>query len=378
MASIQKRPDGRWRARYRDEAGKEHAKHFPRKMDAQRWLDGVTASVISGSYVDPKAGRVTFRSFFNEWSSRQIWTTGTARAMDLSVRCTTFESTELSRIRQSHVEAWVKKMVQDGLAANTVKTRFNNVRSVFRGAVQDRLISSDPGASVRLPRVRKNEHAMSIPTPEAVGRVLGAADDWFRPLIALCAFAGLRLGEASAIQLGDIDFLRRTLTVSRQIQRPIGGPAEVRLPKYGSERVVSVPEALILMLSRHVEVYGVHGELQWLFSTSGDLPVHANTISGWWRAAVLSQGLDGLRLHDCRHFYASGLIAAGCDVVTVQRAMGHSSATTTLNTYSHLWPTAEDRTRAAAADLMSTAMATPASTIAFTVDTESKPVSRRR
>ncbi|WP_255556371.1 tyrosine-type recombinase/integrase [Tessaracoccus palaemonis] len=56
--------------------------------------------------------------------------------------------------------------------------------------------------------------------------------------------------------------------------------------------------------------------------------------------------------HDMRHFYASGLIAAGCDVVTVQRALGHASATTTLNTYAHLWPTAEDRTRSAAADLM--------------------------
>lgn len=54
------------------------------------------------------------------------------------------------------------------------------------------------------------------------------------------------------------------------------------------------------------------------------------------------------------HFYASGLIAAGCDVVTVQRALGHAKATTTLNTYGHLWPTAEDRTRAAAADLMAT------------------------
>jgi integrase len=63
--------------------------------------------------------------------------------------------------------------------------------------------------------------------------------------------------------------------------------------------------------------------------------------------------MDEFTLHDLRHFYASGLIAAGCDVVTVQRALGHASATITLNTYSHLWPTAEDRTRSAAADLMS-------------------------
>ena len=43
-----------------------------------------------------------------------------------------------------------------------------------------------------------------------------------------------------------------------------------------------------------------------------------------------------MKLHDLRHFYASGPIASGCDVVTVQRVLGHASATTTLNTYSHL------------------------------------------
>lgn len=63
--------------------------------------------------------------------------------------------------------------------------------------------------------------------------------------------------------------------------------------------------------------------------------------------------MDGFTLHDLRHFYASGLIAAGCDVVTVQHALGHSSPSITLNTYSHLWPKAEDRTRNAAAGLMS-------------------------
>ena len=61
-------------------------------------------------------------------------------------------------------------------------------------------------------------------------------------------------------------------------------------------------------------------------------------------------------MHDLRHYYASGLIASGCDVVTVQRALGHAKATTTLRTYSHLWPTAEDRTRAGAAAMMRAAL----------------------
>jgi integrase len=62
-------------------------------------------------------------------------------------------------------------------------------------------------------------------------------------------------------------------------------------------------------------------------------------------------GVSGPCLHDLRHLYASGLIASGCDVVTVQRALGHAS-TTTVSTYSHLWPSAEDRTRAAAQALL--------------------------
>lgn len=56
-------------------------------------------------------------------------------------------------------------------------------------------------------------------------------------------------------------------------------------------------------------------------------------------------------MHDLRHFYASGLIGSGCDVVSVQRALGHTKPTTTLTTYAHLWPSAEDRVRDAAASL---------------------------
>jgi integrase len=66
--------------------------------------------------------------------------------------------------------------------------------------------------------------------------------------------------------------------------------------------------------------------------------------------------MDGVRLHDLRHFYASGLIASGCDVVTVQRALGHASANTTLATYSHLWPDADDRTRTAVDRLMAASL----------------------
>jgi integrase len=118
----------------------------------------------------------------------------------------------------------------------------------------------------------------------------------------------------------------------------------VRPPKYGSERILYLPDELVTMLAEHVAAFTPDGESdQWLF-TVGDGPMYDNAITWRWRATRQAAGLPDVRRHDLRHFFASGLIAEGCDVVTVQRALGHASATTTLNTYSHLWPTAEDRT----------------------------------
>ena len=65
---------------------------------------------------------------------------------------------------------------------------------------------------------------------------------------------------------------------------------------------------------------------------------------------LLSRQFTGVTLHDQRHFYASGLRRG--HLLTVQRALGHAKATTTLNTYAYLWPTAQDRTRRAAGDLL--------------------------
>ena len=356
MASIAKRPGDRWRARYRDEAGKEHAKHFDRKIDAQQWLDQVTASVVTGQYVDPKAGRITFEAFYKLWSERQVWAPGTRRAMDLAARSATFAKIPLRAVRRSHVEKWVKEMAGRKLAPGTIHTRTNNVRAVLRGAVADRVIPSDPSEGVTLPRRRRADAAMTVPTPAQVGQLLGEADGPFRAFVGICSFAGLRLGEAAGVQVGDIDFLRRTLSVSRQVQRENGG-FEIRAPKWGSERVVYLAPALVEMLTEHVRLYRPGGDAsRWLFTGEAEDPPHQNTVGHRWRSTLKKAGIEGLRLHDLRHFYASGLIAAGCDVVTVQRALGHATATTTLNTYSHLWPTAEDRTRKAAEAMLTEAL----------------------
>jgi integrase len=106
-------------------------------------------------------------------------------------------------------------------------------------------------------------------------------------------------------------------------------------------------------LAQHVERIAVFGDEQWLFPGAPPTPA---SLRYWFSRAASANGVDELTPHDLRHFLASGLIASGCGVVTVQRALGHAQGTVTLNTYSHLWPTAEDKTRTAAAGLMRVAL----------------------
>ncbi|MHC5558293.1 hypothetical protein [Kocuria sp. U4B] len=190
MASIKKRPNGSWRARYRDHEGKEHARRFPRKIDAQHWLDEVTTSVRTGRYVDPGHGRTTLEDYFEGYAARQLWEVGTERAMRLAIRDCTFSSTPFAKLTRGHVEAWVRDM-SERLAPGTVRTRFNNVHTVVRGAVEDKRLPEDFMKGVRLPSRGTKESRLRIPSPEQVGGLLAASEDHCRPFWALAAFAGL-------------------------------------------------------------------------------------------------------------------------------------------------------------------------------------------
>lgn len=360
MASIRKLPNGKYQAQFRPVAGgKQITRTNARRATVQTWLDEQIASQVTGTFAHPKDGKTTFATFYAEWSARQDWENTTRRSMDATVQFAPFRDVPLARITRARIEEWVKAMrtvdrgetpdgsARRGLAAGTIRTRVMSARAVFRAAIADRKLTADPTLGVRLPSVRRTEAAMEIPAPSEVREILERAHEHHRALFALAAFAGLRLGEASALQVRDVDFLRHRIHVRRQVQRGDRG-LEVRPPKYGSERTVSASDGLLGILTAHMTLTGMQGAREaWLF-TSGDGPVSPSTVHSSWDAAV---GGGPFTLHDLRHFYASGLIASGCDVATVQAALGHSSPSITLDTYTHLWPKSEDRTRAGAEGL---------------------------
>ncbi|HEX3826141.1 MAG TPA: tyrosine-type recombinase/integrase [Sporichthyaceae bacterium] len=374
MGAVSRRNEpgrpARWIARWIEEdTGVRRSKTFDRKLAAQRFLATVETSVLAGDYVSPEAGRTSLRTYYDDWSKRQLWVHGSRVNMDTSMKSTTFADLPLGQLRRSHIEAWIKQLDANGLGAGTIKTRFVCVRSVIRAAVRDRILARDPAEGVVLPRRRRNDAAMTLPTTEQVAALLAGADPRFRGFVAVCAFAGLRLGEALGLQVGDVDFLRRQIKVQRQVQKVPGG-VEIRLPKYASERTVALPKDVLELLAEHVRVHCPGDDPErWLFGALGKAggPPDQNVATYRWRetcAAALvpgakpdpktgkpARGGTGITAHDLRHFFASALISAGLDVVAVQRALGHATASTTLNIYAHLWPTAEDRTRAAVSGL---------------------------
>jgi integrase len=90
-----------------------------------------------------------------------------------------------------------------------------------------------------------------------------------------------------------------------------------------------------------------------LFTNHAGEPIRRTRFSDVWRPAVKSSGAPaGTGFHSLRHFYASLLIRHGESVKVVQARLGHASAAETLDTYSHLWPDSEDRTRVAVDEVL--------------------------
>jgi len=164
MASIQKRDNGKWRARYRDDAGKQHARHFNRKVDAQRWLDEVTAAVVTGQYVDPKAGTIRFRDYAEQWRHAQVHRPSSEAHIEGMLRrhaYPTFGDRQIATILPSEVQAWVRflgtsdrRVKRKALAPETISVIHSVVSAIMRSAVRDRRIIANPCEGTRLPQKR--------------------------------------------------------------------------------------------------------------------------------------------------------------------------------------------------------------------------------
>ncbi len=156
MASIAKRQDGRWRARYRDGAGREHSRHFKRKVDAQRWLDDVTTAVTTGMYVDPGRSRVTVGEWSRRWLDTKVDVKPSTKAryegllrVNILPR---WGDTRLADVTHEGVAAWVAELSGAGLSAATVRHAHRVLSLALSLAVRDGRLARNSADHVPLPR----------------------------------------------------------------------------------------------------------------------------------------------------------------------------------------------------------------------------------
>jgi integrase len=336
MASIVKRPDGQWRARYRDAGGKEHARHFARKIDGQNWLDTVTSSVVTGTYVDPKTAKTTVGDWCDSWlvgyGTRRASTVRQAEVHVAKIEAA-FGGMRLSTLKPSHVKAWTAKLKSEGAADSYVYALHARLSQVMADAVHDGVIARNPCSRRTSPGEGKQR--AYVATTAQVWALHDAVPEHLRPAILLGAFAGLRTAEACGLRVADVDFMRGV--ISPAVQYP-----EQPLKSETSRTAIPVPKSLALELAQGAD------ERHWIVETMTGEQIGPWQIDRAIRAARTVAGMPaGFRYHDLRHYFASLLISAGADVKIVQARLRHASATTTLNTYAHLWPDTEESTRAA-------------------------------
>jgi integrase len=350
MSSVQKRPDGRYRVRWRDPQGKERAKHFTRKIDADRFRSTVDADVIRGTYVDPVAGRRTFRDYAEQWRAMQPHRPNTAARTKSQLHkhvYPAFGDRPLVQIRASELQAFVTGLP---LAPSSVRPVWATVRAILSAALHDRLIGQDPSERIKLPELPRNE---IVPlTLDQVERLTAAMPARYRALVIADAASGLRQGEIFGLQVPDVNFLRRTMKLDRQVQPAVGGGTVVcPLKNKYSYRTIPVGRVVTDALAAHLAAYPA-GPDGFVFTDEDGQPLHRNRFNEQiWAPAREAAGLPEVTQHDLRHFYASALIRAGLNAKVVAERLGHADPAMTWRVYAHLWPDDEDRSRQAIDDV---------------------------
>lgn len=363
MASIDKRPNGHYRARWREyPGGPQKTRQFPRRKDAEAFLDGIRGDLVKGLYVDPAGGRTPFKTYAESWRQMQVHRPGTEVQVESYLRLhayPTLGERPLSAVRPSEIQAWIKHESKT-LAPGSVEIVYRWVSTIFKAAVSDRLISSSPCVAITLPR-RSKAKVVPLAVHE-VESLVAAVPDQYRALIVFGAGMGLRQGECFGLGVDHIDFLRREgpqVRVERQLLGIRAGVPQYGPPKSDAGfRTVPMPEVVSTALAAHLAKYPPGNEGLVFSNTLGN-PLRRSTFGEMWhRAADRSELPSWATFHDLRHFYASLLIDRGCSVKAVQRRLGHESAMETLDTYGHLWPDGDEETRKAVDHVLSGLLAT--------------------
>jgi integrase len=331
----------RWRVRWVDSTGAERTKIFQRKPDAQAYLNGLTADVHRGEYVDPRKSSETFGSVAEQWFAtkqhRKPKTVAGYRSLLDTVILPRWEGVPLKRLDYESYSTWLGALSVDGgqrgsgLSASRITQTHQLVGAVLKYAQRTGKVAKNVALEIKrdedLPEQHERERRY---LSHAELLLLAKAADRFETLTLVLGYCGLRFGEAVALRrrhVGD-----RVLTVRSSATAVTGRGIVESTTKTKRDRHVPVPEPVWKRLQ--AELPTDPNDLVFPSRKGGFLPL------GEYRWAFDNAcdevGIEGLVPHGLRHTTASLAISAGANVKVVQRLLGHATASMTLDRYGHL------------------------------------------
>jgi integrase len=212
--------------------------------------------------------------------------------------------------------------------------------------VDDQLIGRSPARKIPLGNVDP-PGGMRVLEAEQVNALAAAVAERYQALILTLATKGLRIGEAAALQVGDLDLLRGRLTISRTLTE-VAGRLTAGPPKTAAgARTASLPPFLRDALTVHLATFSDPTDpAAPVFTMAGGGPIRPNNFrKRVFAPAVLTAGLDpDLTPHDLRDTAATLALAAGASIKEVSNQLGHSNPAVTLSRYTGVLQSMSART----------------------------------
>ena len=341
----------RYKVRYMKPDGSQGSKGgFPSKPAAESFANRIEVRKLDGEFVDPKHGKLTVESLAQPWldTKKAKLKASAYKPLESAWRVHVkpeWGTVRIADIEVTMVEDWITDLVTDqrdpanpeviikkAASATTVIRAHAVLSGLLDRAVRDRKILANKARDVdNLPRkVAKRKIYL---THAQVASLADSAGEW-STLVLFLAYCGLRWGEAIGLQVGDLDLLRRRVSVNRNAVE-VGSEIVVGTPKSHKPRSIPIPAFLVDELSK--QCVGKGRESLVFSGPDGDFMRRPKTPRGWFIRAVEAAELPTITPHDLRHTAASLAISAGANVKAVQRMLGHESAALTLDVYAELF-----------------------------------------
>ena len=353
------------------------------KRSAEAELTKALAQVENGNHVDPT--KTTVAEFLDRWD--RDWAAANVSPktleryrglIDKQVR-PYLGRVQIQKLRPVHLNELYAKLLREGrcvkqkdeagevisagLSARTVGHVHRVLHRALGHAVNWAVVQQNAADHVDPPRIEASE--IEILKDGDMAALLEKLKGRSLRLIAEFGLAtGLRRGEMLALRWQDVDFSGARVRVERSLEQTKAGGLRFKAPKTKrGSRAISVSRSTLAALRAHRKSQ----QERWLalglgklrddalvFATWNGQPRTPNALSKDWSETMADLGVK-ITLHALRHTHASQLIAAGLDVVTISRRLGHASPTITLNVYGHLFSNTDDR----AAEIMEAAFSAP-------------------